>query len=156
MGRRCTKAAEPRAGYGASTFELPAWAPLAGWGARPRRLRFPAFGGIGPIGRQAQALMAMPGAEGAPRLPLFHAAEPEGEAGVLQALGARVLVIEPAGAEAGGAFVLVRLDLVTSSLRLHAAILERFAEDGVIATRASPSNVSRGAPIFTCLSLLSS
>ncbi len=124
-----------RVGYGAAAFALPDWAPLAGWGARPRRQRLPAFGGLGPLGRAAQAWMATPEDGGRPRVPMFHAAEPNAAAGPLQELGARVLVIEPDASHDGARVVIVRLDLVTSARRLHAALLERLAPDGIAVDR---------------------
>lgn len=128
-----TQPAPARSGYGEAAFALPDWAPLAGWGARPRRVRMPAFGGIGPLGRHAQAFMAAPDADGRPRLPLFRPADADGPEGPLQQVGARVLVLEPTGG--AGRLVVVRLDLVTTSRRLHEALLARFAADGVTAER---------------------
>ncbi|MDA1194877.1 MAG: neutral/alkaline non-lysosomal ceramidase N-terminal domain-containing protein, partial [Planctomycetota bacterium] len=110
------------AGQASRPFVLPAWAPIAGWGSPPRRIRLPVFGGLGFLGRHGQALMAEPREGGQPWLPLFRA----GEAG--QALGARALVLRPEGE--GAPLAIVRVDLVTSDGALHAALLERIAPLG--------------------------
>ncbi len=114
------------AGYAARAFEVPGWTPLAGWGSPPRRLRLPTLGGLGVLGRTGQAWMAEPDTAGQPRLPLFRASTPPH---TLNGLGARALLLRP---DAGGpALAVVRLDLVTSDRRLHAAIATRVAGLGI-------------------------
>jgi hypothetical protein len=116
-----------RAGYGTAAFHLPAGTTLAGWGSRPRRVRWPMFLGAGPVGRWSQRWMAEPGADGAPRLPLYRGPAPDARG---ETLGARALVLragEGAGDPPAG---IVRVDLVTSDARLHAAVTAAVADLG--------------------------
>ena len=120
---------ELHAGYGARAFTLPARTSLAGWGSRPRRVRLPAFGGAGVIGRASQRWMAAPGADGVPRIPMFRASDEDARGDVL---GARALVLRPAAASGGAPAAIVRLDLVTSDGPLHTAIAAGLADLGFL------------------------
>lgn len=112
---------ELRAGFGAAPFVLPAATPLGGWGQAPRRLRTPAWLGLGPVGRLSCGLLR-PGPDGSGGRPLFRAGRPGG------GVGARALVLRPAG---GPPFVLVRLDLVVGDATLARDLLARLADLGV-------------------------
>ncbi|MHC5012764.1 MAG: neutral/alkaline non-lysosomal ceramidase N-terminal domain-containing protein, partial [Planctomycetota bacterium] len=111
-----------RAGVGTAPFDLPAGTPLGGFGARPRRVNLPAFGGLGTLGRLSLRTMEAPGPDAAPRRPMFRGPEPAGES-----LGARALVLLPDDEEAP-AVALVRLDLVVCEASLVEAVLERTAQ----------------------------
>ena len=126
---RWSRDADLLAGYGTAPFALPEHTTLAGWGSRPRRIRLPAFGGGGVIGRWSQAWMAEPRG-GAPRIPMFRAPDPDAPPG---ALGARAVVLRPADASVGPPAAIVRLDLVTSDAHLHAAVAAAVADLGFVA-----------------------
>lgn len=113
-----------RVGAATAPFELPERATLAGWGQYPRRLRFAPFGGFGVIGRLGQEFMG--GGDGAPRLPLFRAAD-EADA---HDLGARAFVVVPEDLPGAAPVALVRLDLVTIERAVSDEITKRLAPLG--------------------------
>ncbi len=107
------------AGAAEVPFDLPARTTLAGWGARPRRVTMPPFGGIGVVGRLGQRWMAAPLEDGAPTAPLFRRPDP---AVAAEVLGVRALVLRPEDAADGPPAAFVRVDLVTSDRRLTEAV----------------------------------
>lgn len=115
-----------RAGVAEASFELTESGTLSGWGQRPRRVGAPACLGLGPLGRLSLQLMAAPGRDGVPTAPLFARPVEPGDA-----LGARALVLLPAGGAAP--LVFVRLDLTTSDAFLFEALLRRLDDLGVSA-----------------------
>ena len=134
-----------RAGFATRVYELPAHASLAGWGQRPRRICFPAFGGFGVLGRLTHDLMRMPTADGAPRRPMLRT--PEEDAGDL---GARAFVLRTDGE--GAPLAIVRLDVVTVDRDLVAAVHAGVADlgfrpEGVVVaathTHSGPGGYSR-------------
>lgn len=116
------------AGYGAADYAIPDHVTIAGWGSRPRRLRFPPFAGLGVLGRLGLGWMGSDGEARPPRVPLFRGPAP-GLAS--ESLGARALVLR---SEAAGAapFAFVRLDLVTCDADLANVIRQGVADLGFL------------------------
>ena len=74
------------AGVGDASFGVTPQDTLAGYGMRPRRVTLP-WMAMGPLAKLSLDLMARPGPDGAPRVPLFETGTPGPHA-----LGARALV----------------------------------------------------------------
>lgn len=142
-----TEPAAIEAGFGAAAFDLPPSTTLAGWGGPPRRVAFPAFAGLGPLGALTQAWQEARDEQGRPRQPYF-VAPPLPDRG--QALGARALVLRTAN---GPTLAVVSLDLVVTSRPLHERVATRLAARGVepaglllcaTHTHSGPGGVARG------------
>ena len=112
------------AGVGVADFALEDRDTLAGYGAAPRRMAFPWLA-PGPLARASLADLAAGAATGAPRVPMFR----RGTKGPMP-LGARALVLRPAGS--GPEVAIVRLDLVMCDARLRDAIRQRVADLGIV------------------------
>ncbi len=117
-----------RAGAAEALFDLPPGTTLAGWGSRPRRLTFPPNGGLGPLGRWGQRLMAARQDDGRAAAPLFR--EPDATV-ASQRLGARAIVLRPEDPAVGPPVAFVRMDLVTTTRGLHRAIAAAVADLGI-------------------------
>jgi len=117
-----------RAGAAEALFDLPPGTTLAGWGSRPRRLTLPPNGGLGPLGRWGQRMMAVRQDDGRAAAPLFREPDP---AVASQALGARAIVLRPEDAAVGSPVAFVRVDLVTTTRGLHRAISAAVADLGI-------------------------
>ncbi len=135
------------AGVGEASFGLTGKDTLAGYGMPPRRVAVPWLA-MGPLAKLSLDLMARPGSDGAPRVPLFSTGTP----GPLP-LGARAVVLRPTGA--GAPLAVCRLDLVMLDRRVHAGVLARlrdlgFTEDTVILA-ATHTHSGPGGHASTCL-----
>jgi hypothetical protein len=113
------------AGFAEVGFGLAEGDTLAGYGGGARREAWP-WPVPGPLLSASTALMAAPGSDGKPRVPMLEAGKPSPES-----LGARAVVMRPAEG-AGPALAICRLDLVMCDRALRAAVLARLEGLGVV------------------------
>ena len=135
------------AGVGEASFRVTTSDTIAGYGMRPRRVAFPWIA-PGPVAMTSFALMRRRGDDGLARVPQLARGTPGPDD-----LGARAVVIRPAGA--GAPLAICRLDLVICDGGLPEAVLARVRELGftrdTLVLCATHTHSGPGGFASTCL-----